>query len=625
MKTFTSFILTIIMSLILLLDSEASVYIDQDFENPVFPPTGWQVSNTSGYNIVRTTYCSGYGAGNSSAVADFYDYASGIFDLTTPTFAASSTGDSVLFDHAYAPATSENDRLEIYTSTDNGSTWSLLILLAGGASGPLKTGNATYDLFVPTNSQWATKRYSLPAGTNKIKFSCITAFGNNLYLDNIRIGTLYTTDVGISSITEPKWGILPSSVTPKVLVKNYGSTSQTFQVGLSIIPSTYSATLPVTLTPGESQLLTFTSHNFTAGNYTLQASVTNAADQNSLNDTLENSLVVTNNLRNAALEFCTGTWCQWCPCGEDQVHNFKTAYPNSVILAYHGAGSDPWKNFNGNSIMALMGFNGYPSGLIDRRLGNNNGWGSFFYDGEYRYSSSPEAPVSITPVNVNYNQSNGSLDVSLNSTALSNLTGQYKVTYIITEDNLVYPQTGNSWCPGNSAWVHDWIVRTVINIPTGDPVNSGGVWNSGQAFPLTVSTTLDSSWVGTNCELHVLVFKENGGLTTSEIQQAITIPIGTTGINQTGTSVPERFELSQNYPNPFNPTTNIKFSVPVSGNISLKIYNILGELVDTYVDGYIEVGNYNAEFDGSNLSSGIYFYTLSAKDFTVTKKMNLIK
>ncbi|MBS1518819.1 MAG: Omp28-related outer membrane protein [Bacteroidetes bacterium] len=623
MKTTTTFFLSLIISLFLVSVTEASVYIDQDFENPVFPPAGWQVTNTAGYNVVRTTYCSGYGTGVASAVVDFYDYSSGIFDLITPSFSAASGTDSVKFDHAYAPASNENDRLEIYTSTDNGTTWTLLIQLAGGASGPLHTASATFDLFVPTAAQWATKKYSLPAGTNRIKFSSITAFGNNLYLDNIRIGTPYTTDVGISAISEPKWGILPSTVSPKVLVKNYGSTAQTFQVGLTT--SGYNGTLPVTLIPGGSQILTFGPVTYTQGNHSLTAFISDAADENSLNDTLVNNLVVTNNLRNTALEFCTGTWCQWCPCGEDQVHNFKAAYPNSVVLAYHGAGSDPWRTFNGNSIMSLMGFNAYPSGLIDRRLGNNNGWGSFFFDGEYRYSSSPEAPVSITPVSVNYNQTTGSLDVNLNSAALLNLNGQYKVSYIITEDNLVYPQTGNSWCPGNSAWVHDWIVRTVINTPSGDPVNSGGVWNSGQIYPLTVSTTIDPSWVGTNCEFHVIIFKENGGLTTSEIQQAITIPLGTTGINQTGTAVPEKFALSQNYPNPFNPVTNIKFSVPVSGNVSLKIYNILGKLVEIYVDGYLDAGNYNAEVDGTNLSSGIYFYTLSAKGFTETKKMNLIK
>ncbi len=67
------------------------------------------------------------------------------------------------------------------------------------------------------------------------------------------------------------------------------------------------------------------------------------------------------------------------------------------------------------------------------------------------------------------------------------------------------------------------------------------------------------------------------------------------------------------------------FSIPKSGNISFKIYNSVGQLVSTYFEGFIEAGNYNADIDASKLASGIYFYTLSSKDFTETKKMMLVK
>ena len=85
------------------------------------------------------------------------------------------------------------------------------------------------------------------------------------------------------------------------------------------------------------------------------------------------------------------------------------------------------------------------------------------------------------------------------------------------------------------------------------------------------------------------------------------------------------FELKQNYPNPFNPKTRITYTIAKSGKVNLEVYNILGEKVATLVDEYKPSGDYNIEFDASQLSSGLYFYTLSTKDFQNTRKMMLLK
>ncbi|MDQ3021535.1 MAG: T9SS type A sorting domain-containing protein [Bacteroidota bacterium] len=90
-------------------------------------------------------------------------------------------------------------------------------------------------------------------------------------------------------------------------------------------------------------------------------------------------------------------------------------------------------------------------------------------------------------------------------------------------------------------------------------------------------------------------------------------------------AIPSSFELYQNYPNPFNPTTNIKFSLPNSGNISLKVYNQLGKEVRTLSEGFRAAGTYEISFDATALTSGIYFYKLLTNELTNTKKMLLIK
>jgi hypothetical protein len=88
---------------------------------------------------------------------------------------------------------------------------------------------------------------------------------------------------------------------------------------------------------------------------------------------------------------------------------------------------------------------------------------------------------------------------------------------------------------------------------------------------------------------------------------------------------PLNFNLSQNYPNPFNPVTNIKYSIPSVSKVTLKVYDVLGNEVSTLVNEVKNAGSYDVQFDASSLSSGIYFYTIQADNFTSTKKLTLMK
>lgn len=99
-----------------------------------------------------------------------------------------------------------------------------------------------------------------------------------------------------------------------------------------------------------------------------------------------------------------------------------------------------------------------------------------------------------------------------------------------------------------------------------------------------------------------------------------------TGVSLTHTpTIPTEFGLKQNYPNPFNPSTTIEFSLPQSEFVTVKVYNTLGQEVETLVNGVQEAGTYTARFDASRLTSGVYFYRLQAGQFSQTKKMILLK
>jgi len=98
-----------------------------------------------------------------------------------------------------------------------------------------------------------------------------------------------------------------------------------------------------------------------------------------------------------------------------------------------------------------------------------------------------------------------------------------------------------------------------------------------------------------------------------------------TGIEKLPTAVPGKFELKQNYPNPFNPSTNIKFSVPASSFVEVKVFDITGKQIETLVNGMLNAGEYQLNWDAANNPSGIYFYKLVAQGFTETRKMILVK
>ena len=102
---------------------------------------------------------------------------------------------------------------------------------------------------------------------------------------------------------------------------------------------------------------------------------------------------------------------------------------------------------------------------------------------------------------------------------------------------------------------------------------------------------------------------------------------GPEGITNTSNEneIPNSFTLAQNYPNPFNPSTNINYTIPEKSMVSLKIFNLLGAEIKELVNGEIEPGQYNVEFNASNLPSGIYFYRLETNSFVETKKMILLK
>ena len=88
---------------------------------------------------------------------------------------------------------------------------------------------------------------------------------------------------------------------------------------------------------------------------------------------------------------------------------------------------------------------------------------------------------------------------------------------------------------------------------------------------------------------------------------------------------PAAISVAQNAPNPFNPTTTISFSLAEAGTVTIDVFNIAGQKVDTIVNEFMDAGSHSVVFDASEFSAGVYFYTVKSGDFSKTMKMTLVK
>ncbi len=334
---------------------------------------------------------------------------------------------------------------------------------------------------------------------------------------------------------------------------------------------------------------------------------------------------------NVVVEEATGTWCGYCPCGHEFITQILAAHPKSVVILYHGPpnyGSpvDPFAA-TGYPVIQLMGMTSYPTAVFGRTSGaiSRSAWVS---TANSQASLPPNVKIVVT--NQTLNLATRTISATINATALTNLTDTYNIYYVITENNLVSPQNFYASCGTagvHSDYVHNHVSRALVNGTTGELLTSSP-WNQNTVLTRQLSYVIPAGIDLANIDLNIIIYKVGTPYpTNAAVQNGMSVKRSDLALTGVGNSeiYPTKYSLEQNYPNPFNPTTNIRFTVPKEGHVTLKIFDISGKEVATYLDSYINAGIYNAPFDGSQLTSGIYFYRLTAGDFVETKKMMLIK
>ncbi|MCX7798005.1 MAG: T9SS type A sorting domain-containing protein [Melioribacter sp.] len=164
------------------------------------------------------------------------------------------------------------------------------------------------------------------------------------------------------------------------------------------------------------------------------------------------------------------------------------------------------------------------------------------------------------------------------------------------------------------------IVIVVVN--TGSSINLSFVLRGKTANKFIPYVTTKTKNCERGNEINVI---NNSFSFTLEGESVTTFVSDTLLTNIQKESIPNEFNLYQNYPNPFNPVTLISYQLPVVSRVILKVYDVLGNEVSTLVDEIKNPGKYEVKFDGTNLSSGVYFYTMQAGNNFIVKKMMLIK
>jgi photosystem II stability/assembly factor-like uncharacterized protein len=224
-------------------------------------------------------------------------------------------------------------------------------------------------------------------------------------------------------------------------------------------------------------------------------------------------------------------------------------------------------------------------------------------NGGVNWSSAPTSPLTTQVLGVSFKDANIGLAGGSSLVRSTNGGANWTAVTIAGTGNISGIQSSgdNFWCVRGTG-----IYRST---------DAGLTWASvhtatGTQNDISLSTGSNGCFVAWTCATGGNIAKMNGS------------PVGISGNNN---QIPTVYRLEQNYPNPFNPATIIKFGLPVGDNVKLTIFDLLGREVAVLVNEFRTAGTYEASFDASSISSGVYFYKLETPNFTESKRMMLIK
>lgn len=205
-------------------------------------------------------------------------------------------------------------------------------------------------------------------------------------------------------------------------------------------------------------------------------------------------------------------------------------------------------------------------------------------------------------------------------------TFSYSLESIVTFSSVALqsPNGGEVWVVGETEEI-TWTGVNVDDVKIELSTNNGTEWSTiEESIPNTGTYSWTVAAQDSSDQCLIRISNVENGFVFDISDDVFTIDI-ISSVNESSGQLPSEFSLYQNYPNPFNPATSIKYAVPQTSLVSIKIFDLTGQEVATVVNEVKEAGIYEINFDASNLSSGVYLYRMIAGNFTAVKKFNVLK
>jgi serine protease len=329
-------------------------------------------------------------------------------------------------------------------------------------------------------------------------------------------------------------------------------------------------------------------------------------------------------------------------------HQYTSAGSYTVTLtATNAVGSDNEVKTNYITVTApqppVAAFSGTPTSgdapltvsFTDQSTNNPTSWSWTFGDGgtstaqnpNHQYTSAGTYTVSLTATNAHGSDTetkNNYITVTEPSVDKMHVTSIYvsrQTWWVLARGTATVKIVDQYNAPVASATVYGNFTGPNSGSYSGATNTSGEVtfttgyvWGPSGEWCFEVTNVTKGGWIYDSAANDVTKSCESGDVYQVSKEEMMA-----------SSSTPEVYELHQNFPNPFNPTTTIAFSLPEQGYVRLTIFNVAGELVETLVNREMESGIHTVTWNAVNVSSGVYFYRLQAKDFVQTKKMMLLR
>lgn len=615
--TFLILLVTICLSASLAA-SNRSIWVNEDFSSGTFPPTDWTISS----NAANWSTVQGAAAGGSAPEVRFsWDpQFTGSSYLISPVF--DTTGETTVyldFDH-YVDWYGNPFSIGVATRSSAGA-WNVAYTQNPTANiGPLR------KTVTITNAD---------VGSSTFQFALFFS-GNSYnidywYIDNVKLYTPFAYDLAILSIPGEEHVEAGTAITPTCDIKNVGLNALTATVSLDIyqhetLMHSYPDYVTQNLAASIAATVSFPSFTPAVANELYRfvfsiGSLEDVVDGDPSNNTKTKSMNTwTGEKQNVLLEIGTGGWCPYCPGAAMAADHFVEENYNVAVIENHNG--DPYATDTSNGRNAYYGISGYPTGVFDgllQSVGGNNSTSIFpTYLPLYEQRATVKTPISLalygTGEGLNY-----SINAKINK--LANLAYENLVLHLaVTQSDIQYSWQGQT--------EFNFVNRLMAPDLNGTPVNLKDAPLGIMTVPLNFS--IGSDWDMGNLEL--VAFVQN--LDTKEVMQAykvalINLPENPVA-NEDNVNPVQTTVLHNNFPNPFNPETTISYSVKTTTPVLVEIFNLKGQLVKTLVNESKAAGTHNVVWNGTDsnnhsLSSGIYYFKMSAGKYSSTKKMMLMK